>query len=212
MSEIVETYKPSQMAEAIRSFANGFMDLEFYDYSAFDGNGRIQLPFTINADYTITVVYDTTFINGQGIIGNTSGNAYCSLTHFYKGNDNPHEWLMASYGYGNGAIAKGLGAAAGKHKFVNNLDNKSFLDDQISYGYTPTTNGGYLIVGGCQNNSNFNGKIYEYKIESISTGNVICHLKPGKVYYNGVLRKVGLIDVINFDFYSGSFLTVGNDE
>ena len=46
-------------------------------------NAGIILPFTLNSDHKITVVfYETSYVNDAAVFGNTSGARYAHLTEY----------------------------------------------------------------------------------------------------------------------------------
>ena len=162
--------------------------IEFKTYAKFNGYG-LELPYTINADYKITVeFYQTTYSNNENIIGNIAGSSYVHLTPYSN-----------SYYTSNGSSEDHFGTwSAGDHIFVcNNGNDHNEFDEVEVTSYTPTTNSTKLTIGKRNTANPCYSYIKHYKIESISTGDVICDIKPcliGNIVH-------GLYDTINERFY-----------
>ena len=173
----------------------------FKNYAKFDGTG-ILLPYTINSDYKVTVeFYETEYGANSSIIGNSysTGSYYSHLTKY---NNN---WY-ASQGTSDYLLTSWTGNVL--HKFVNNNGNsQNVLDDNITMAYTPTTENSIYYMIGCRESLTgwgYSGYIKSYKIESISTGDAICELKP--CLYDNVTPC--LYDTVNKKFYYADGLTV----
>lgn len=182
----------------------GGNEIEYFDFAQFDGNGSILLPFKVNSDYKITVTFQApSYKNDNSIIGNTA-NSYLSHLTIYSSQ------YYTSTGNGEDSFSADLYT---KHTFVQNDGGYSKMDGVSVKGYTPTTdNNVSLVLAGRQSSAqNYVGKIYEYIIESISTGEVIMHLLPAKAKSGGVVIGKGLYDSVSEELYTCSGLTLGND-
>ena len=166
----------------------GDSPIHYKNYAKFNGYG-LQLPYTINADYKITVeFYQTTYSNNESIIGNISGSSYVHLTPYSN-----------SYYTSTGSSEEHFGTwSAGEHIFVcNNGNNHNEFDGVEVTSYTPTTNSTKLTIGERNTANPCYSYIKRYKIESISTGNKICELIP--CLYDNVTPC--LYDTVNKKFY-----------
>lgn len=158
-------------------------------YASFNGSGYITLPYTVSADYKITVdYYVPKYVDNMAIIGNTVSGDYTHLTLFSS----------RYYTTTGSAETNFAGNTVGRHTFINNVNNHNSLDSEDVTSYTPTDNSNATLTIGYRYGApnNFVGKIYEYKIESISTGDIICHIKPTK--YQGELVFRDIINGINY--------------
>ena len=168
--------------------------LVFKNYAKFDGVG-ITLPFTINSDYKVSVTYhQTSYLSPECIIGNTSGAGYSHFTVY-----NNQYWSSAGTG------ESGWGTwSAGEHTFVTNDGNGyNTFDGSNVQSYNPTTSSGKYTIGIRANTSPIVSYIKSYTIESISTGDKICELKPCEFEGNSYLY-----DTVAKRFYYVDGLTV----
>ena len=161
-------------------------------YASFNGSGYITLPYTVSADYKITVdYYIPKYVDNMAIIGSTSG----SLNSTYS----PHLTLFSNKYYTGAGTSEAnfVGSTVGRHNVIINTNNKVIFDGIEVANYTPVDGTNVLTIGFRDIAPNkFVGKIYEYKIESISTGDIICHIKPIK--YQGELVFRDIINGINY--------------
>lgn len=176
----------------------------FYDYALFDGNGYVELDYTLNADYRITVDFECpTYYNNNAVIGNSSGNYKSHFTSY------SNKWYCST---GNGETSF-TGNLTDRHVFVNNSNGKNLFDGTEVSNYTPTTDSNIkLYVGGRARADNLKGKIYGYKIESISAGTTLMNLVPAAVVCNGSIAGHFLYDTVNNQLFCVKGMTVGNDE
>ena len=152
----------------------------YKNYARFT-NGGFYLPYSIdNSDYKITVEFnDTVYKNGNGILENTRYDTYFRFGVFN------YQYYMSS---GYSLVITGTWSA-GQHKVVINKNNTIELDDNYLCNYNAPSNFYSLIGLGCGNIENGSAEqkispntyVSEFKIESISTGDVICDLKPALV-------------------------------
>lgn len=179
---------------AIKYEAQPTPSIVFKNYAKFDGVGII-LPFTINSDYKVSVTYhQTNYISPECIIGNTDGAGYSHFTVYAN-----------QYWSSSGAGENGWGTwSAGEHAFVTNDGNGyNTFDGNNVQSYTPTTTSGKYTIGIRTNTSPIVSYIKSYTIESISTGDKICELKPCEFDGNPYLY-----DTVNKRFYYVDGLTV----
>ena len=194
-------YADGQFVAMFGGEGGGGSPIIFKNYAKFDGTG-IMLPYTINSDYKVTVeFYETEYGANNCVIGNnySTGSYYSHLTKY---NNN---WY-ASQGSSDYLLTGWTGNVL--HKFVNNNgNNQNVLDENITMAYTPTTNTSIYYMIGCRESLTgwgYSGYIKSYKIESISTGDVICELKPC-LFDN---ETPCLYDTVNRKFYYANGLTV----
>lgn len=177
--------------------ALGLIDVDEYDYAIFDGTGFFTTPYYINGDYTIEVTFDATYVSPSSVFGNMTSPSYAQLTMYQNG------WYMSSGSEEVNPIAY----SAGKHTFISNSNGKNYMDNVEVSDYTPTTQSGIAyVVGNRALSGIFQGKIYEFKITSISTGNVLYDLVPAM---KGSAE--GLYDRISGTFTECAYVTVGNE-
>lgn len=178
----------------------GFINV---DYIRFDGANAIELPFNINADYKVTVTFDPVeYVNAQAVLGNRVNPMYFQLIQY-------NNLWYTSLGSGETSFTAAL---TGKHTYVNNYNGGNFFDENEVTSYTPTTLDTPMFIGWRSNGATyFTGKIYYFKIESISTGDVICELVPKRLLVDNY-EAYGLHDTVNGKFYTFSTFTGGYDE
>ena len=180
--------------------------IEYYDYAYFSGKDSIVLPFKLNADYKITVTFDIpVYSDDNAIIGNSASNNYLHISQYASR-------YYTSTGTSETYFEDTL---LGKHTYVINDDGTNKLDGVVKTSYTPTTDNNIALVVGGRDLSrpglNLRGKIYEYIIESISTGEELMHLLPIKLKAAGVIIKSGLYDSVSGEVYTATGVTLGND-
>ena len=170
----------------------------FKNYAKFDGTQGIILPFNINGDYKVTVCfYETNYSNDSAVIGNTDGASFSHLTEYSD------SWYT-SFGTGEQNFGSWVGNV--EHTYItNNGNGKNEFDGVEVTNYDPTTTYAAYTIGCRGQYSNlYNGYIKSYKIESISTGDSICELKPC-LFDNEVPC---FYDTVNKKFYYADGLTV----
>lgn len=177
--------------------------IQFGKYAKFSGSAGFILPYTINSDYKVTVVfYEDTYANDAAVIGNTSGSYYSHLTEYNS------RWYTSS---GTRETSFGSWVGQTEHTYINNNGNsKNEFDGVEVTDYTPTTDVSYYYTIGCRgtiNSNKYSGYIGYYKIESLSTGNAICELRPALVRLNGDVIKTGLYDTVNKLWYGENCIT-----
>lgn len=186
----------------------GSSDIEEEYFScAYMGGTGIILPFSLNADYKVTVkFFEGTYVNDSAIIGNTNGASYSHLTEYNN------KWFTSS-----GTAETNFGSWIGntEHTFINNNGNgKNEFDGTEVTNYTGYTNNSIYYTIGCRGNNVTSNRFYDfikhYKIESISTGDVICELVPCKITRNGSLLIQGLMDIVNNKMYTTPTMVVSN--
>ena len=193
---------------AIKYEEGGDDPFEYYTCCNFGSNGGIILPYTLNSDYKVTVeFYETQYYNDACVIGNTFGANRSHLTEF------SNKWFTSS-GTGETSFGSWVGNVA--HTFINNNgNNKNEFDGVEVTDYTPATDANIWYTIGCRTgtvtSNQYRGYIKSYKIESISTGDVICYLRPAKFVYPGVISKEGLFDSVNEVWYDNGTMVVSND-
>jgi len=167
----------------------GCADLVRHDYIQFDrrASHAITIPYEVDADYEITVVFDAiSNRNNQAIIGVSSG-IYNRLLQFtgswYGGTGEADQ---------QGSFSKPL---TGKHTYVVNRNGKCLFDDEEVLNFTPTSASSIsMLIGYSGAAEAFDGKLYEYKIKRISTGETIIHLFPYSITFNGSVIMTMLYD------------------
>ena len=147
----------------------------YKNYAQFT-NGGFFLPFTVNSDYKVTVEFtDTEYVNNNIILDNSVSANY--LRFVVYGNQ---------YYSSSGTSQSSWGSwSAGSHTFVCNDGNgKNTFDGDIVQDYTPTTYNANMSIGIAFDSTTIIASttyISRFKIESISTGDVICDLKPALI-------------------------------
>lgn len=183
----------------------GEYSLSLAEYLQFYGTSPgqiIGLPYTVSSDYEIEVDFEVTETSSNNsVIGNSNGYNKPHLTVYNN------KWYTSTGGndlnFGNSSML------TGRHTVVINKNGNSVLFDEqvvLSNLSSNSYQDVYLWVGGRYSSSPgytlAKAKIYEYKITSISTGNVICDLKPAEIKKNNNAVINGLYDVINDVFYT----------
>lgn len=170
----------------------------FKNYAKFNGTAGIIIPYTVTSDYKVTVeFYETNYSNDSAIIGNTDGASFSHLTEYSD------RWYTSS---GTSEVNFGSWVGNVEHTYItNNGNGKNEFDGVEVTNYAPTTSYATYTIG-CrgQNFNLYSGYIKSYKIESISTGDAICELKPC-LFDNEVPC---LYDTVNKKFYYANGLTV----
>ena len=191
--------------------SGGDYDVEFFSCTFFNGEGII-LPYTINADYKVSVsFYETSIQTDAAIIGNSLDATHVHLT------ENSNRWYTSG---GNSLDEMGAWSGNVVHTFVcNNGNSHNEFDGVEKNSYTPTTDNNIYYTVGCRGINNqakpwavaLIGYIKWFKIESLSTGNVICELKPCQIKKGSTVIAHGMMDIANDIFYSNSGMIASND-
>lgn len=157
---------------------------------------RIDLPFYQDADYRITVEFDAlAFVNNSAIFGNT------------KSGDRPHLTMYANKWYtSKGTAEASFGdsqSIVGRHTFVVNQNNKNLFDGVEVCDYSPTTDSSVQLCLLWRHDATAinQWRFRRFKIESISSGNVICDIKPFVLLHNQQTELIALRDEINRVYY-----------
>lgn len=164
--------------------SGGDEHIVFKTYIKFNGYGII-LPWEINSDYKIEVIFnETTYNNDSSIIGNTYGPSLLHLTEYSNK-------YYCSIGNSEGNFGSWT---SGEHTFIVNDNGYNKFDGSNVTSYNPTTSA-YKYTLGCRGYANTNtyyGYIKSYKIYSITNDELIHDLKPSLVY-----NQPCFIDVIS---------------
>ena len=166
-----------------------------------NGTGYITLPYTINADYEVSVTFETTgFVSNMAVLGNTVARTspyYLHLTEF------SNKWYSS-----NGTSEINFGSYSdGEHTCIINKDNSIYFDGSVVSSYTPTTKDDTNMVlfrrGG---ESGYYTAIYSqyfksFTIKKISTGETICNIVPKRFLVFGTFQFECLFDTISKTAY-----------
>lgn len=183
--------------QSIRGITYESQEIVTYDYAMFDGTGYITTPFNINSDYTVEVTFDANYISPSSVYGNMTSPSYSHLTMY------ANNWYMSN---GAGEISP-IAYTSGKHTFKSNSNGKNIMDNTEISNYTPTSYATPYVIGNRYASGCYQGKLYGFKLTSISTGDVIYNLIPAK---KG--EKIGLYDTVSGTFTQHNFITsVAND-
>lgn len=173
--------------------------LQFGQYAKFDGTKGITLPWKINEDYKVEVVFmQTEYTSAENIIGNSSGASYSQLTVYQN-----------KYYASQGTSEASFGTwSTGEHIFVtNNGNGYNEFDGVEVQSYVPTTrNDTYYTIGIRTGASTICSCIKSYRIYSLSENKLLHELLP--VLYGG--QTPYLYDTVDKVFYgSSSFEIIG---
>lgn len=170
---------------------SGGSEITYKNYMKFNGEG-MYLPWKINADHKIEVVfYETDYRNDGAVIGNSADSRHVHLTTYSN-----------KYYCSSGENEQNFGSwSAGEHTFIcNNGNSHNEFDSTEVTEYTPLTFNDIYYTLGCRGDSTgrnaYFGYIKSYKIYSISGGTLLHHLKPCIV-----LNQSAFVDVIEGRFY-----------
>lgn len=146
-------------------------ELPIYDGLATNGYG-ISLPYTINSDYDVYIDFTVnSYQDTCSVLGNTANNGYDYL----------HLTMFNNRWYCNigGGEVNWTGTFSGRHTFQYNHNGKVYYDGVEKATANPTTANYNILLGKRGDLSTiFNGIIHEFKITSISSGEVICDYVP----------------------------------
>ena len=173
-----------------------------YEYGKFSGAYAFNTDISVDGDHKIEIVFSTeSYTQGRPIFGTT----YDDETYRYS---YPHiiEWdNKFFYGCGNGSSTTPY--SIGKHDFIFN-DQGSIIIDGVtaSSTYTPVTTSYYYRLGRRESSSSyiFDGKLYDFKLTSNSTGELLHHLVAAKKF--GV---IGFYDMVTQGFTAFNGMTPG---
>ena len=167
--------------------------LQFGQYAKFDGTQGITLPWTLNEDYKVEVVFmQTEYTSAENIIGNSIGASYSQLTVYEN-----------KYYVSQGTYETSFGTwSAGEHIFVtNNGNGYNEFDGVEVQSYVPTTgNNTYYTIGIRSGAVTICSYIKSYRIYSLSENKLLHELLP--VLYGG--QTPYLYDTVDKVFYSSS--------
>lgn len=169
----------------------GGSSVTYKNYIKFNGEG-IFLPWSVNADYKVEVVfYETTYNNNTSVIGNTFSAQLIHLTSYSN-----------KYYCSSGNTEANFGSwSSGEHTFIcSNGNNKNEFDTTEVTNYTPYTDNNIKYTLGCRGNSltsnAYLGYIKSFKIYSLSNDTLLHHLRPCVV-----LNQSAFVDVIEGKIY-----------
>ncbi len=153
-------------------------------------------------DYKVTITFnDTVYKNGNAILENTRNDNYFRFGVYQNGyytSDGNSLYIFGSW-------------SAGEHTYVINDNGQNKLDGEVICNYRVPSYFYSLIGVGYGNIDNGTAEqkispdtyILDFKIESISTGDLYCHLKPALI--NNIPC---MYDVINDVVYSRTGMEV----
>lgn len=174
----------------------GGSDITLKNYIKFNGNG-IVLPWAINADHKLEVVfYESTYVNDGSIIGNSFNAQLSHLTTYSN-----------IYYCSSGTSETNFGSwSSGEHTFIeNNGNGKNEFDGIEVTNFNPTTDNNVFRTLGCRARTDSNvyyGYIKSYKIYSISSGVLLHHLKPATIFNSAIgVNQDCFIDVVGGGIY-----------
>ena len=162
-----------------------------YDYAYFDGSGYYETPFKVDTDHEYEITFEAIYDDTMAVIGTYAGANYFHLTIYNN------YWYV---GTNSGEVSPSA-YTTGKHTFKTDSSH-TYLDDTQFTSYTPAVVNNYITIGARENTYLYKGKFYEFKIKSISTGNVLYDLVPGM---RGTTK--GLYDLVSDTFVECSFIT-----
>lgn len=193
---VINNKQPSVIFLKEKAYYNKGGSLVFKKYIRFL-NGGFYIPYSVNEpDYKVTITYhDTVYKNGNAILENSRRDTYFRFGVYqnaYYTSDGSSIYIFGSW-------------SAGEHTMVINDNGKNKFDGEIVCNYYVPSSFYSLIGIGYGNVENGtaeqkispNTYILDFKIESISTGNLYCHLKPALI--NNIPC---MYDVINDVVYS----------
>ena len=163
------------------------------------GGFGLTLPFKVNADYIVEIQYEgVTYYSGQTIFGtvNTSQTPE-ALPFLIMGSSN--QQLATSNGASEVSF---MGAALGKHTFsLNDGGTCKFDSVTVVNDYIPSSdpNAAYCL-GWKTGGGTYMGKVFYFKIFSISTGNLVADIVPANVLYKNTRIAFGVLDRVNSSF------------
>lgn len=164
---------------------------DIYNYAYFNGNGYYETPFKVDTDHEYEIIFEADYDATMAVIGTYAGANYLHLTIYNN------RWFV---GTNNGEVNPSA-YTTGKHTFKTDSSH-TYLDDTQFTSYTPALVNNYITIGARQNTYLYKGKFYEFKIKSISTGNVLYDLVPGM---RGTTK--GLYDLVSDTFVECSFIS-----
>lgn len=164
---------------------------DIYDYAYFDGSGYYETPFIVDTDHEYEITFEANYDTTMAVIGTYAGANYFHLTIY------SNYWYVGT----NSGEVHPSAYTTGKHTFKTDSSH-TYLDDTQFTSYTPAVVNNYITIGARQNTYLYKGKFYEFKIKSISTGNVLYDLVPGM---RGTTK--GLYDLVSDTFVECSFIT-----
>lgn len=174
----------------------------FPTYAKFNGYG-VQLPFNVLSDYKITLTfYESSYVVETALLGSSNNNIRMPLAWTEYGN----KWFVSD---GRNETNFGSWVGGVDHTIVvNNGNNHNELDGVEVTAYNGS-NTQYDILIGCCNTSltgrGWHGYLKEFKIESNSTGTLICRIIPCKIE-----NEPCLYDTVADMYYIVTDLTVAN--
>lgn len=177
------------------------------DYILFDGTADSVLDTGIpNGDNIFSITFDINGTGNKGIFG-LSGSYPKAYIHLQsKGND--------TYSTSTGSSqATFSGSTTGKHTFVANTNGHNTFDGEEVTTFAFSSVSGNYRIGRYYNNSTsyyFDGKIYEVKITSVSTSDVLLCLRPVQYEEDGTV-KYGFYDTVSKTLVTKTGWTGGND-
>lgn len=161
-------------------------------------NGNyLVTDFSVDADYEITVKFNTTsYVADMGVIGtNTTGTTSIQLPHLTMYNN---KWYA-----GGGTAEKNFGSySTGEHTCIINKDNHIYFDGVAVVDYTPVDNNAKLCVGARPSATHpYNQELLQFTIKSISTGQTLYNLVP-LLLRNNPTNASAFIDTVTNTIYS----------
>ena len=194
------------MAQAfIRRRKNTF-PYTFVDYIKFDGtaNSALTLDIALSSDHTVSVTFDYALTASQKPVYATTSGTAGNYSHLMYQTNGGYE---TSTGSNKTTFDK---PKNGKHTFISNQNQKNYFDGEVVTNYSPTTKTYKYTIGFGWSNVYYAGKIYEFRITSISTGDDVIWLVPVS-YNDSGTTKYGFYDKVSKTLITKLGWTGGND-
>lgn len=192
----------------------GFEERDYFQFPSGGGFGLTIQGFGINPDYRIEIQYEgLLYYNGQTIFGTVNTSQTPEALPFLVMGSTDQQMKTS-----NGASEESFsGSASGKHTFsVNDGGTCKFDGVTVVNSYTPANDpDAKFCLGWRTGGGTYMGKLYYFKIYSISTESLLADFVPANVLYKNNDRiAFGLIDRVTNDFVyinPSSGCSVGDD-
>lgn len=191
-----------------------FRERDYLQFPSGGGFGLTIYGFTVNPDYKIEIQYEgLSHYDGQTIFGtvNTSQTPE-ALPFLAMGNTN--QQMKTSNGTSEESFS---GSALGKHTFsINDGGTCKFDGITVVNPYTPANDpNAKFCLGWRTGGGTYMGKLYYFKIYSLSTGNIVAEIVPANVLYKNGVIALGMINKVTNSFINinpSTGCSVGDNE
>ena len=203
-----DTYKVSEMAQAILDIPSGGsgIEIQFFNYLTLDGECQVAGRLVSNYSYELKVN------NLYAAVGQQHMILHSNLSDWDKWVSVKIVGLRYYFGNNDGSSVGGAGvgwdALKGDHTYLYDGRGNIKIDDGATAtveNYVCKTDNSitsFILGGATGGGSYFYGQIEEFTIKDVGNQSLVYHYVPAGIVIDGVLKSSGMFDTVNNKYYT----------